>query len=157
MTPATLLNTLKALPKDAPLVFQTAHGAIGSGYHVTEYKLASVSSIDCGGRLSNWTEAALQLLDGVGGEYMTAGKFNAILAQSISKVNGLADTPLHVEFAHQNEGLRIYQIETPELIEGVISFPLSEDRAHCKPALETIAHAKVSGCCGSSAAASCCN
>ncbi len=156
MTPANLLETLNTLPDDAPLVFVTDQGEIGDGYHVTEYKLSHVTSIDCGARLANWTEATLQLLDGEGGGYMAIGKFAAILKQSIVKVSGLDDAPLQVEFSHGNKGMRIFQVEVPELRNGMVAVRLREARAHCKPALEMAGHSETAGCCGAGSAAACC-
>jgi len=156
MTPLSLLETLQALPSDLPLVFRTEEGAIGDGYHVTELKLAQISSIDCGGRLAAWTEAALQLLDGNGGGHMPVGKFAAILDQSIARVKGLGDCPVHVEFAHGNKGMRLYDIALPELLSGQVEVALTETRANCKPALDYTAANEVAGCCGSGAAAACC-
>jgi len=159
MTCNTLLETLDTLPGDAPLVFATPEGAIGDGYHVTEFKLAHVTGIDCGARMSNWSEATLQLLDGAGGGYMKAGKFAGILRQSIRNVSGLGDAPLQVEFAHGNRGKRIYLPETPELTGGRIVIGLRDTRANCKPALDRkIALGSSAGCCGTAAAeaAGCC-
>lgn len=156
MTPQLLLETLEALPADLPLVFQTEEGEIGKGYHVTELKLAQISSIDCGGRLASWTEAALQLLDGRGGGHMNVGKFAAILGQSVSRVKGLATSPLHVEFAHGNRGMRIYSLSTPLVREGFVSVGLGETRAICKPAQDHAQKTETGGCCGSQASSSCC-
>lgn len=155
MTPLSLLDGLKKLPADLPLVFETGDGAIGAGYHVTEFKLAAVDSIDCGGRLASWTEAALQLLDGDGGTHMKVGKFNTILAQSIASLNGLGESPLQVEFAHENRGMRIYDLSPPELGEGAVAIRLSDVRAHCKPALEHIRGTETGACCGSSVTGCC--
>lgn len=155
MTPLSLLDALEKMPAELPLIFRTGDGAIGEGYHVTELKLAVVNSIDCGGRLASWTEAGLQLLDGHGGSHMQLGKFNAILAQSIASLKGLGDSPLQVEFAHGNRGMRIYDLSEPVLGDGAVAIRLSEVRAHCKPALE-LTSADVSACCGSSQSA-CCN
>lgn len=155
----TLLEILEGLPGDAPLVFATADGEIGDGYHVTEFKLAHVTGIDCGARLSNWTEATFQLLDGEGGGHMVAGKFSAILKQSIGKVSGLGDAPLQVEFAHGNRGRRLYHLEAPELRGGRIVVGLRDTRAHCKPALDrAMALGSSAGCCGdaSSRTSGCC-
>lgn len=160
MTCNALLETLDTLPGDAPLVFATPDGEIGDGYHVTEFKLAHVTGIDCGARLSNWSEATLQLLDGAGGGHMRTGKFAGILRQSIGKVSGLGEAPLQVEFAHGNSGRRIYRPATPELAEGRVLVALRDTRAHCKPALDRkIALGSSAGCCGSGAAeaAACCN
>ncbi|WP_299473068.1 DUF6428 family protein [uncultured Roseibium sp.] len=156
MTPSELLQTLQAMPGDLPLVFQTEGGDIGDGYHVTEFKLANIKGIDCGARQSAWTEATLQLLDGQGGGHMKVGKFTSILRQSVAKVQGLGDSLLHVEFAHENKGMRIYDVSEPVLRDDVVGVGLSEIRAYCKPAQEHIAKSGTAGCCGSSASSSCC-
>lgn len=155
MTPQSFLNALRKMPTDLPVVFRTAEGAIGEGYHVTELKVADVNSIDCGGGLASWTEASLQLLDGRGGSHMKLGKFNGILEQSIARLNGLSESPLQVEFAHENRGMRLYEPAVPVLEDGVVSILLSEVRANCKPALEHTARAHTSACCGASASACC--
>ena len=155
MTPLSLLHGLQKMPADLPLIFQTGDGSIGAGYHVTEFKLAEVGSIDCGGRLASWTEAALQLLDGHGGSHMKVGKFNGILEQSIARLKGLGDCPLQVEFAHENKGMRIYDLSVPELNGETVAIRLSDVRAHCKPALEHLSGAETGACCGSSASGCC--
>ncbi|MCX2721724.1 DUF6428 family protein [Roseibium salinum] len=156
MTPNQLLESLNALPADAPLVFHTEAGPIGDGYHVTELKHARITSIDCGARVAQWDEASLQLLDGQGEEHMAVGKFSAIVRQSIRRVKALAECPMHVEFAHGNSGLRIYQLSGPRLEEGVVAVHLAEGRARCKPALEQAAAGSEGGCCGAGARTQCC-
>lgn len=159
MTCNSLLETLETLPGDAPLVFSTPEGEIGDGYHVTELKLAHVTGIDCGARMSTWSEATLQLLDGTGGGHMPVGKFAGILKQSIGKVSGLGGAPLQVEFAHGNKAKRLYLPETPELLNGRILIGLRDTRANCKPALDMrAALGSSTGCCGADAAAAsgCC-
>lgn len=156
MTPNQLLESLNAFPVDAPLVFRTEVGPIGDGYHVTELKHAQITSIDCGARVAEWSEAALQLLDGRGGGHMAVGKFAGIVRQSIRRVKALAECPMHVEFAHGNSGLRIYQLSGPRLEEGAVAFHLAEGRAHCKPALEQVAAGREGGCCGAGAQTQCC-
>ncbi|MBO6509101.1 MAG: hypothetical protein JJ866_23510 [Roseibium sp.] len=156
MTPEILLNRLRGMPVDAPLVFKTDEGPIGDGYHVTELKYARVTSIDCGTRVAEWTEAALQLLDGEGGGHMPVGKFAGIVSQSIGKVKGLANSPLHVEFAHENSGMRIYALGEPDFENGEVSVSLSESRAHCKPALDYAARNEGAACCGTGVTGSQC-
>ena len=134
MTPASLLEHLATLPAEMPLVFKTDEGEIRGGYHVTEFKLADIRSIDCGARQSSWRELSLQLLDGNGGAYMSAGKFRGILSKSTNAVAGLGQTPMQVEFAHANTGMRIYQIAEPRIDSNRVVIPLSENRAKCKPA-----------------------
>ncbi|MHA7777163.1 DUF6428 family protein [Roseibium sp. M-1] len=157
MTLNDLLETLDALPPEAPLVFRTDAGPIGDGYHVTELKLLRVDSIDCGARRSNWIESVLQLLDGKGGGHMSVGKFSAIARQSARQLKDLADHELQVEFAPLNKGLRIFQPMLPELDGGTVSLSLKEGRAHCKPALERVSIPGKTGCCGGATEGACCS
>ena len=136
MTPETLLACLERLPADAPLVFQTGSGSIQGGYHVTELKLARIRSIDCSARRSQWDEAVLQLLDRQGGDHMTAGRFTAILAQSIRHVAELGPATLYVEFGHRNFGLRVLHPDEPRLEDDQVIIRLRDANAVCKPLLD---------------------
>lgn len=134
MTLTDLAEMLKTLDANAPLVFSTPNAVIGGGYHVSELKALNITSIDCGGRTSQWREAALQLLDGSAGEHMKVGKFAGILKSSLRKVDGLSDAPVHVEFAPNNAGLRRFEIGSVQTIQNRVEIALSETKATCKPA-----------------------
>lgn len=154
MTPNELYLALAELPQEAELVFSAPDGAISGGYHVTEWKAADVTSIDCGGVINQFTESQLQLLDGRGGDHMQVGKFNAILKTSIEKVEKLGESQLRVEFGQGNQEMRLYDIHQPNLSGSQVSIALGNTKAVCKPA----ERAKVTmggGCCGS-AKTSCC-
>jgi hypothetical protein len=151
MTLNDILQILEAVSPDAPVIFTTEQGEIGGGYHITELKLASVNSIDCGGRLSNWTEASVELLDGTGETHMAAGKWRAILNQSVKKVAGLGDADLHIEFGLQNIALRKYKVTEPKISNSRIAFHLSDQRALCKPAHEQGTQCGLENCSSSSA------
>lgn len=134
----TTLKEIGALTEDfdphLPLIFSTDEGDIGPGYHVTELKHLDISSIDCGGRLADWTETQLQLLDGAEGGHMEVGKFIAIARRSIAQVPGLARSTLAVEYAPGNRGLRRYLIAGLQQGEDAVRVKLVEDKAACKPA-----------------------
>jgi len=149
MTLKDLLDHLAPLPKEHALIFETAAGPIGAGYHITELKHARVTSIDCGTRISSWDEAALQLLDGSGDAPLTVGKAAAILSQSIARVAGLGNSQLHVEFAHGNQGLRLYQPGALRGEKNAVILQLVETTAQCKPAADL-------ACCSPTPAASQC-
>lgn len=156
MTPNDLLTELAALPADAALVFETDNGPIKGNYHVTEWKLTDVRSIDCGANMSTWTEASLQLLDGSGGDHMAVGKFAAILRQSIAKLDGLGASDMQVEFAHNNRGKQIYSAAVPVLEGDQVTIALSDQSAVCKPA-EAFRATMFGGTgSGSRPASSCC-
>ncbi|MEM9146246.1 MAG: DUF6428 family protein [Pseudomonadota bacterium] len=158
MTPDDLIAVTRARPSEAPLVFSTDAGPIGAGYHVTELKLARISSIDCVGRTDAWTEVALQLLDGQGASHMAVGKFTRILEQSTRRVECLGTSPLRIEFAHGNDGLRIYEPSAPELINGAVSLRLRSIHAQCKPAtaMSTAAQTDAPRACSGPGANGCC-
>ncbi|MEL7346514.1 MAG: DUF6428 family protein [Pseudomonadota bacterium] len=155
MTLDDLLAATRALPAEAPLVFSTEEGPIGRGYHVTELKRAAITSVDCGGRTDAWSETILQLLDGQGADYMTAGKFAAILGRSVELVDGLGAGALRVEFAHGNAGMRTFDPAAPEMVDGAVSLRLRAIHAQCKPAVEATRGTGQPACCGPSAP-SCC-
>lgn len=149
MTLDDLINTIRTLPANAPLVFSTADGPIGEGYHVTELKLANINSIDCGAQTDTWTETTLQLLDGQGRTHMPVGKFTSILEQSARKIVGLGDSPLRVEFSHGNAGLQIFEPVAPEFVDGGVLLKLQTIHAQCKPALTGKQTGETASCCAS--------
>ncbi|MEM6662332.1 MAG: DUF6428 family protein [Pseudomonadota bacterium] len=163
MTLTDLHAALSTMPEEAALIFRTDAGDISPGYHVTEFKHARVESIDCGGRTSAWTEAAMQVLDGNGGAdqgHMAVGKFAAILRKSLTGVPGLGDHDFHVEFAPGNVGMRTYLPAAPELGEGGVTVPLLESGAICKPLEESRSAGAIEAgsggsCCGPRAS-NCC-
>lgn len=118
-----------------PLVFETADRSINGGYHVTEFRVADVHAIDCGGNTETRKEAYLQLLDGGLGDHMPVGTFLKIVQQSIAHIPELADTPLRAEFSHSNVGLRLFDLGAPAADESAIRLPLEDQRAECGPAV----------------------
>ncbi|WIY26643.1 DUF6428 family protein [Parasedimentitalea psychrophila] len=151
-----MLKVLKTQDANLSLVFATAEGEIGGGYHVTELKQTSITSIDCGRNIDDWRETHVQLLDGQNGDHMSIGKFSSIAAQSIVKLHGLGDAPLYFEFALKNKGLRRYQVESLTSDGDQASILLSEGRAMCKPAAVGKMSAKSTECCGATNARTAC-
>ncbi|KAJ56403.1 hypothetical protein ACMU_05520 [Actibacterium mucosum KCTC 23349] len=152
MSLAALAEQLKPLDPDAPLIWQTDAGPISGGYHVTELKLARVSSIDCGARQSAWTEARLQLLDGGGGDHMKLGRFQQILTQSFKALPDLANAPLIVEYAPENSGLHTFSVAQVSSNNWQVTIDLRADAAICKPAADL-----GKACCGPrTSTVSCC-
>lgn len=100
---------------DHPVAFRTPHRAVRPGYHLTEFKLAHVRSVDCGRGAHEWDEAIVELMDGDGGDAkpMRASKLASIVAEVIAALPAMGDAPLVVEFGA--EGLMRYRIEAIEL------------------------------------------
>ncbi|MEM8789717.1 MAG: DUF6428 family protein [Pseudomonadota bacterium] len=143
-TPPTLrdLSDLMAVHDPAaPLRFKTEDGPMGPGTHITEFKHASIASIDCGGRTDAWSETVMQLLDRRTGVAMPVGRFRKIAAHSMARIPGLGDTPLVAEGAPGNGGMRRYHPKDLAQEGQAVVLHLAAARAACKPAL-------ASGCCG---------
>jgi len=147
-TAREMVTALDSLAPDMPVGFVTENGAIGGDYHITELKLADIRSIDCGGRESRWREAALQLLDGNGEGWMSAGKMASILRRCISALPELGEAPLSVEFAHGNLGLGRYAPGRLMTRGAQAVVPLVAGGAQCKPAVETGCCSPEAACCG---------
>ena len=145
----TFLASLDPIPADAPVVFLTEQGEILGGYHVTEFKHHQITGIDCGARTSTWTQTSMQLLDGGDQQHMNVEKFSTILRQSIEKVEGLGTGEAYVEFANNNDGMRIYNILLPKLVENRLLVQLEPIYAECKPANLFEAGCGPSNCCSS--------
>lgn len=151
MTPTDFAHHMQEMPAEAALIFETDSAAIAPGYHVTEWKLAQIDSIDCGARQSRWSEARLQLLDGYGtGRHMSVGRFRDILAKSIAALPQLGDSPFTVEFAPGNAGLRVFDAHPPVQTAGQVHVRLTPVSAACKPMLDA-APIAAAACCGPTA------
>ena len=154
MTLARLLELLEPF-SDHTLSFRFGSDDIGSGYHVTEFKQASIKSIDCGGRTDAWAETVLQLLDGSVGCYMPVAKFISIAGKSNDMLPGLATAPLLVEYAPNNQGLRRLKIAGLTQTDESAVIVLEEDRAACKPFLDW-QNAMNAQCTGPAPQSKCC-
>jgi len=143
-----ILDVFESQAADQSLVFETAEGEIGGGYHVTELKQTSITSIDCGGNIDDWRETHVQLLDGQNGRHMSTKKFAAIANRSMIKIRNLGDAPLYFEFALKNRGLRRYQVESLTVDVDQTRLFLTEGRAKCKPASVGKLSVKSTACCG---------
>ena len=132
---------------DRKLIFTTGDHEIGSGFHVTELKLADTRSIDCGANQSSWTESTIQLLDGHGGTHMTVRKFAGIVDQSVRAMPGLADAKLRIEYAPGNVGKHIHHIGAVERADDAVHVTLQNDQALCKPATSSAAVCSVQKAC----------
>ena len=139
------------------VLFEAEGDAVGRGYHLTELRLARISSIDCGGVADAWDEAQMQVLDAPGDTAMSAGKMAAILDRSAAEIEGLAHAPLNVEFSPGNQGLGRYRLGAPRLADGAVTLPLTAIGPECKALTRAFAK-PAAAVCGApvKAAAACC-
>ena len=152
-----LTSFLKGRTETDQVLFEAEGDEIGRGYHLTELRLARISSIDCGGVMDARDEAQMQVLDAPGDAAMSAGKMAAILSRSAAEIDGLATAPLNVEFSPGNEGLGRYRLGAPRVGQGVVTLTLSAMGPECKAMTRAFAKPKAQECCGpKQPAASCC-
>ncbi|MCG6150425.1 DUF6428 family protein [Leptospira bandrabouensis] len=104
-------------------------------YHITEFKLAKIQSVDCGGKSDSWTEMILQVLEPTiekDTESMTLSKVNSI----VKKVTNVMEIPsnaiLRVEFGNEQLAMRQYFVS--EMVPGKNSllFKLKNGKTECK-------------------------
>ncbi|MBL4626912.1 MAG: hypothetical protein JKY00_02535 [Roseicyclus sp.] len=142
MTLNEALSDLTKSDPDAGLHFTTDGKPIRGGYHVTEFQVAQIRSMTCGGKTDAWDEARVQLMDGHGTQSpMSVGRFlhiSGLVAERFPEMGGL---PLSIELAPNNKGLHIYRPERPVDAGDKVTLPLRSAQAVCKAALTT-------SCCG---------
>ncbi len=152
-----LSSFLKGRSAEDQVLFEAEGDEVDRGYHLTELRLARISSIDCGGVADAWDEAQMQVLDAPGEHAMSAGRMAAILTRSAAEIDGLADAPLNIEFSPGNQGLGRYRIGTPRGTDGFVTIPLTQMGPECK--VRTRAFQKPGGaaCCNQpTSSAACC-
>ncbi len=151
----TLVSTLNSNPK-LPVIFTQNDHAISPGYHVTEVKMATVNSLDCGRGTDQWREIVIQLLDGnadTSGTYMQSAKMAHILNQALNGEQTDNNTELYFEFAIGNAALQKSTVSRIEIVNNTISISLNATIAQCKPYQRALASGKAltsgNSCCGS--------
>lgn len=158
MSLSTVLATL-ALHDDKALVFTHDGWTIGAGYHVTEVKAGSFVTLDCGGNPDAWNETVLQIEDlppGPGQDFMTAGKFRAILAKVAGRVTLDADARLTIEVGPPDVPMQVFDVADIAVSETRAVIRLGARPAICKPRHR--AEQPQAACCApkSAAGSSCC-
>lgn len=150
MTLDMFLEHLRAASAAQPVRFETDFGDVQPGYHVTELKLHRITGVDCGGRRSDWTEAALQIWDGAGGSEMAAAKLAGIVERCLAVEPGLGAAPVFAEFSHGNTGLNRYRLAEVQSTDTVLRVQLESVSAMCKPMVDAApaTAAASTGCCG---------
>ncbi len=159
LTLGDLLEKLSTA-QNTSLRFTYGGTLIGAGYHITEVKSARIAAIDCGSNPEEWTELFVQLLDIAGdGPAMQATKFAAILSAVTKRLQLDVTAKLTFEVSDGLGAMQLYGAASPSLHDGVLTVPLIDRPASCKPMdLERASAAnKSSSCCSKpSTTAACC-
>ena len=148
-----LIGELEEL-SDTTLVFSVDDAETKPGYHVTEIKQASVSSLDCKRGQETWQEVVIQLLDGWGmptQKHMPVAKFLDIVKPSVA---GQEDHQLYFEFSPGNKAINKLFVSTIESSDKQTTIHLNALKPECKPMTKKLSGLGT-GCC-SSKQQSCC-
>lgn len=147
-----VLNQLSGTP-DLPLLFSLDGINIGNGYHVTEIKLADITSVDCGSGSDRWQEVIIQLLDGASAKpAMTCGKFRSIMNKAQASLKPANDSRLVFEYSPSNGTLQRLQVHTVSNQNDSRIIELGGTKAECKPFSRALANSAASYCKGISTA-----
>jgi hypothetical protein len=151
---ASLADLVAALePHDLkPLLLEYSGRLVRPGYHVTEVKAASFSTLDCGANPDHWQETILQIEDsgpdGDGhGEYMAVGKLRGILRQVAAKIPVDAGARVTIEIGPSGEPMRIFDISTIVPSGDRLLIKLAGRSAICKPRHRSGRQAGAASCC----------
>ncbi len=153
---ATVLAALAAHP-DKSLIIDYADRRVQPGYHVTEVKAGSFTTLDCGSNPDSWQETILQIEDipaDADRTYTTAGKFAAILAQVDRRVRLNAEARLTVEIGFPDEPMRIFDVARIAIDGNAAILELGARPAICKPRHR--AAQQAAACCSPSTTSACC-
>ncbi|XDD45901.1 DUF6428 family protein [Leptospira sp. WS39.C2] len=104
-------------------------------YHITEFKLATIEAVDCGGNFDTWKEIILQVLEPntkAESDAMSIKKINSI----VSKVSNLIIVPenaiLRVEFGNTSSAMRQYFISNIKIEASELVVYLADGKTECK-------------------------
>lgn len=132
--------------RDSALIFQTGDTRVKPGYHVTELKQTSVSSLDCGRGTDEWNELVIQLLDGP--PISTAGHMSVDKFLNIARsAADSADQKLSFEFSPGNGPLLKLSANDITHTNHETVVQLDALAAECKPMKRLIASAGRGCCC----------
>lgn len=160
MQPDYTLNQLRARlePYAAlPLILDYAGRTIQPGYHVTEIKAAHFAALDCGGNPDQWSETILQVEDLPAPEsnnYMSAGKFLAILSRVDKALTMPPSSRITIEISRPGEAMQIFDIARVESAPHRVTLTLAMRPAICKPRHR--GGQPETACCGPQAQSSAC-
>lgn len=158
---STLAAVLARLEGHAekPLVIEYADRVVQPGYHVTEVKAGSFTTLDCGGNPDAWQETVLQVEDipsADGRLMMTAGKFRSILAQVDRKVRLNHDARLTIEIGRPGEAMRVFDVADVSIDADQAVLTLGVRAAICKPRHRAQQAEAATSCCSPTTKASGC-
>lgn len=152
-TTKEFLDLLRTAKPDQQLVFQLDQAPlVAAGYHVTEVKAVTYSTMDCGGVADKWKETVIQLWnpgDEPEREYMTVKKFLAIYDRVAEHIPVSDIAELRFEYGDIDRPAASYHVDRLESRETLILVHLRAPGVTCKARdrEKTSTTAALSSCC----------
>ncbi|TGL35809.1 DUF6428 family protein [Leptospira perdikensis] len=104
-------------------------------YHITEFKLANIQSVDCGGKSDSWTEIILQVLEPKvekDTDSMTLAKVSSILKKVTTSMVIPEDATLRIEFGNEETAMRQYFVSEMQPKDRSLLIQLKDGKTECK-------------------------
>ncbi|TGL05074.1 DUF6428 family protein [Leptospira levettii] len=104
-------------------------------YHITEFKLATIESVDCGGKYDTWKEIILQVLEPkekVETELMNLKKVNSIFTKVSNLISIPDDAILRIEFGNSKSVMRQYFVFNLQIVGSELVMELVDGQTECK-------------------------
>jgi hypothetical protein len=143
-----------------PLVMEYDGKRTRAGYHITEIKAGSFTTLDCGGNPDRWSETILQVEDlpaQPDERPMTVGKFGAILRRVAEQIELVPDARLTVEVGPPGSPMQVLDVGSVAIANEEATLHLVPRAAICKPRHRAVRRATAAApCCGRSNASACC-
>jgi hypothetical protein len=134
---------------DKELIFANTDGqSIHAGYHLTEIKVASFETVDCGGKTNRWNETVLQLWVPEDAEdtYMKSDKFLRIYDKVRRLVPVDEEAEIRIEYGDENFFPTAYHVSESREDKVAIRFFLEPPETTCKARDRALA-GKAESCC----------
>lgn len=149
-------NLIEALGRspDRELVFEFEGGRIRRDYHITEVVSAAVQAIDCGGKVDQWSENVLQLIEPRhedGERYMEGRKALSILLKSAEKIFLSSEARFVLEYKPEgSSAAQRYVVSEIVEQEGQLIIRSEGATTQCKAKARSGVPGGKGACCGPS-------
>jgi hypothetical protein len=107
-------------------------------YHITEIKMAEITSVDCGGNISGWKETIVQFVEyekGLSIKPMQISKALSIIQLVESKILIDPESTVKIEFGNNQKTVSQMIPESLEVQGDELTIRLVSDSTGCKPSL----------------------
>ncbi|EOQ90146.1 hypothetical protein LEP1GSC202_0492 [Leptospira yanagawae serovar Saopaulo str. Sao Paulo = ATCC 700523] len=104
-------------------------------FHITEFKLATIEAVDCGGNLDSWKEIILQVLEPKEkeeNESLNLGKIGNIYSKVSKAITIPDDAILRIEFGNQTTAMRQFFVSDAQIDGSAFVIHLKDGATECK-------------------------